>query len=179
MWFQQPLFFSSSHFWQWHCHNWFLNQQEFRWCHCRNSKFSLSYFCWISATPLPKFTFFPQFPKLLWTVTIMQINSELLPKFILFPQFRKLLWTVTIMQINSKFSNIQPKDSPNSPKSDSRHGVWTAWRVLEVHGHSGTRLGFYVLFHCVCMCYVSIIYCSHFYFGHLPGPTFVCISLPY
>ena len=24
---------------------------------------SLSYFCWISATPLPKFTLFPQFPK--------------------------------------------------------------------------------------------------------------------
>ena len=35
---------------------------------------------------------------------------------------------------------------PNSPKSDSKHGVWIVLRVLEVRGHSGTRLGFYVLF---------------------------------
>ena len=46
---------------------------------------SLSYFCWISTTPMPKFTLFPQFPK--W------------------------LETVPITQINSRFSNIQRKDS--------------------------------------------------------------------
>ena len=65
---------------------------------------SLSYFCWFSAIPLPKFN--------------------------LFPQFSKQFGTVPITQINSGFSNIQPRPSlvtrPWRPRSSGL--VWVAHR---------------------------------------------------
>ena len=62
----------------------------------------LSYFCWISVTPLPKFTFFPQFPKKL----------GIIPR----------------TQINSKFSNSRSKDSIER-ESEYFFFVWTKYKL--------------------------------------------------
>ena len=123
-------YFFSSYFRQWHCHN--CHQFFFPISAMALPQLVFSQQVWaagISVMWLQKFKIF-SLPLFLSLSYFCWFSAIPLPKFNLFPQFSKQFGTVPVTQINSGFSNIQPRPSlvtrPWRPRSSGL--VWVAHR---------------------------------------------------